>query len=128
VNWFEPFIELGFKDVIVLDTEYISREEIGKSNVPVFLGAVSLVTGREWRVRLLPFRQIECPFWTGDDVLFVGYSLQAEWSVFLAMGWPLPSRSIDLYAEYMMLTSHLDGEGHDRVPKRKRTKKKAAAA
>ena len=122
MSWLTPFTELGFKDVIVLDCEFISRAEIGKSVVPVFLGAVSLVTGQEWRIRLLPFRVITCPLPMGDDILYVGYSLQAEWSVFLAMGWPLPTRSIDLYAEYMMMTSHLDGEGNDRVPKRKRKK------
>jgi len=122
VSWFDPFTELGFKDVIVLDTEFISRSEIGKSVVPVFLGAVSLVTGREWRIRLLPFRRIECPLPMGDDILYVGYALTAEWSAFLAMGWPLPTRSVDLYAEYMMATAHLDGEGNDRVPKRKKKK------
>jgi hypothetical protein len=109
-----------------LDTEFISRDAIGKCVVPVFLGALSLVTGREWRVPLLPFRKIPNPLPTGDSVLYVGYALQAEWSVFLAMGWELPTRSIDLYAEHMMLTSHLDGEGNVRVPKRK--KKKAEAA
>jgi hypothetical protein len=124
-DWLRPFTALGIQDIIVLDTEFISRQDIGKSVVPVFLGALSLVTGRQWRVRLLPFKQIPNPLPVGDDVLYVGYSLQAEWSVFRAMGWPLPTRVIDLYAEAMMATSHLDTEGNVKTRKRKKQTKKS---
>jgi len=120
-EWLQPFTDLGIQDIIVLDTEFISRQDIGKAVVPVFLGAISLVTGQQWRVRLLPFKKIPNPLPVGDDVLYVGYSLQAEWSVFKSMGWELPTRVIDLYAEAMMATSHLDTEGNVKT-KRKRKK------
>jgi hypothetical protein len=129
VDWLRHFNGLGVRDIIVLDTEFITRTDVGKCVVPVFLGAISLVTGKEWRVRLLPLKVIPCPLPMGDDVLYVGFSLTAEWSVFKAMGWALPSKSIDLYAEAMMATSHLDGEGNVKTNKRKRkpkNKKKAA--
>ena len=77
----------------------------GRCVVPVMLCALSLVSGQEWHVRLLPFRKIPCPLPVGREVLYVGYSLTAEWSVFLAMGWALPFNIIDLYAERMMETS-----------------------
>jgi len=125
VEWLDHFNGLGITDVIVLDTEFISRSEIGKCVVPVFLGALSLVTGEQWRVPLLPFKQIPCPLPVGEHVLYVGFALPAEWSVFKAMGWSLPTRSIDLFAEKMMATSHLDGEGNVRVRKSKKKKKDA---
>jgi hypothetical protein len=77
----------------------------GRCAIPVMLCALSLVTGKEWHVRLLPFRKIPCPLPLGQEVLYLGYSLTAEWSVFLAMEWPLPLNIIDLYAERMMETS-----------------------
>jgi hypothetical protein len=121
--WMEHLRELGITDVIVFDTEFVPRSEIGKCVVPVFLGARSLVTGEQWRVPLLPFRPVACPLPVGDHVLYVGYALQAEWSVFRVMGWPYPTRCIDLFAEKMMETSHLDGEGNVRVAKKKKKRK-----
>ena len=33
-------------------------------------------------------------------MLFVAYAAQAEWSCFLSLGWQLPTRVVDLYAEF----------------------------
>jgi hypothetical protein len=40
------------------------------------------------------------PFDVGPDVLFVSYYGPAEWGCFVALGWPLPQRIVDLYAEF----------------------------
>lgn len=43
------------------------------------------------------------PFDTGDDVLFVAYFSSAEWNCYLAMGWELPTRILDLWTEFRVL-------------------------
>jgi hypothetical protein len=40
-------------------------------------------------------------------VLFVAYYAPAEWSCFLALGWPLPVRILDLYIEFRAKTNGL---------------------
>lgn len=40
------------------------------------------------------------PFDTGDDVLFVAYFSSAEWNCYLSLGWELPTRVLDLWAEF----------------------------
>lgn len=47
------------------------------------------------------------PFAIGDDALFVAYYASAELGCFLAFGWPMPARILDLYAEFSCLTSGL---------------------
>ena len=40
------------------------------------------------------------PYPIGPDVLFVAYFASAELGCHLALGWPLPARVLDLYAEF----------------------------
>jgi DNA polymerase I len=101
MNWLKPITELGVKDVIVLDTEFISKND-GNPVTPVCLCAKSLITGQEWRVFAEPGAPNPLPVDT--DVLYVCFAAPAEWSYFLAMGWELPPTIIDLYAERMMQT------------------------
>ncbi len=117
-DWLTPITELGIKDVIVLDTEYDSRDvdskvagkkkkddgkvPDGNHVIPVCLCAKSLITGREWRIFAEPGAPNPLP--TDTNVLYVCFAAPAEWSFFLAMGWELPPTIIDLYAERMMQT------------------------
>jgi hypothetical protein len=55
------------------------------------------------------------PFPAGPDVLAVCYSAPAEWSVYLAMGWTLPVRILDLYAEYRWLLSGFKLPGYGQL-------------
>ena len=46
----------------------------------------------------------EPPFDLGaDNILYVAFAAQAEWSCFLQLGWPMPVRCLDLYAEFVCL-------------------------
>lgn len=49
----------------------------------------------------------EPPFSVGPDSLFVAYFASAELGCHLALGWPMPARILDLYAEFRCLTSGL---------------------
>jgi DNA polymerase-1 len=127
-KWLVPITELGIRDVIVLDTEYDSRDVESKVSkkqmedvkvpdgnhvIPVCLCAKSLITGREWRLFAKPGEANPLPMDT--DILYVCFAAPAEWSYFLAMGWELPPTIIDLYAERMMQTcGDIEMEGEHR--------------
>jgi DNA polymerase-1 len=116
-SWLTPLTELGIRDVIVLDTEYVSRDvdsrvanrkkkdkkvSDGNPVIPVCLCAKSLITGQTWRVFVE--RGAPNPLPMDADILYVCFAAPAEWSYFLAMGLQLPPTIIDLYAESMMQT------------------------
>jgi DNA polymerase I len=45
------------------------------------------------------------PYPTGPDALFVAYYASAEISCHLALGWPMPERVLDLFAEFRNRTN-----------------------
>jgi DNA polymerase I len=47
------------------------------------------------------------PFPVDDRALHVAYYASAEWGCYLALGWPLPARILDLYAEFRCKTAGL---------------------
>jgi DNA polymerase I len=87
---------LGVKDVVAIDAEYISQR--GWHVTPVCFCAKSLITKKTWRLWCHGKRRRR-PFPHDARILFLSYSAPAEWSFYLAMGWPLPSTIIDLFAE-----------------------------
>lgn len=96
------WLGLPFQSVFALDFEFIS--ESGKNPIPVCLVARELHTGRLirlWQDEL----GAEPPFPTGDDVLFVAYFASAEIGCFLELGWPVPTRILDLYTEHRNATN-----------------------
>ena len=95
---------LPFEEIWALDFEFISKP--GAQPLPVCLVATELVSGRSirrWQDELGP----EPPFPINDETLFVAYYAPAELSCFLALGWPLPARILDLYAEFRAETNGL---------------------
>jgi hypothetical protein len=88
---------LPFREVWALDFEF--TVEPGGLPVPVCLVARELGSGR-----LLRFWQDDLPsslpFPVDDQTLFVAYYAPAELDCFLELGWRLPARVLDLYAEF----------------------------
>jgi hypothetical protein len=88
---------LPFREVWALDFEFTI--EPGGLPVPVCLVARELGSGR-----LLRFWQDDLPsslpFPVDDQTLFVAYYAPAELDCFLELGWRLPARVLDLYAEF----------------------------
>jgi DNA polymerase I len=95
---------LPYSEIWVLDFEYIS--ESGHRPLPVCMVANELVSGRSIRLWQDDLGDTP-PFRTDPDVLFVAYYAPAELSCFLALGWPLPVRILDLYAEFRAETNGL---------------------
>ncbi len=95
-----------FSEVVQLDTEFVARD--GDLVLPVCVVARELRSGRRHEVffdrKGGPY---ENPLPQGDEVLYVAYSAQAEWSVFLALGWQLPVHVLDLFVEFRCASNGL---------------------
>jgi DNA polymerase I-like protein with 3'-5' exonuclease and polymerase domains len=93
--------QLGpYKSIWVCDTEYTATG--GDLLVPICLSAKELRSGESinlWTGELGK----NPPFDTGEDNLFVAYNAAAELGFYLALGWPLPRRVLDLYFEFRTL-------------------------
>ena len=103
---------MPFQSVCALDFEFVS--EPGAEPVPVCLVARELRTGRLirlWQDELGP----EPPFPIDDDTLFVAYFASAELGCFLELGWPVPTRILDLYTEFRNATNGIPAAGRPRA-------------
>ena len=93
---------LLFKEIWFTDFEFVSGS--GANPVPVCMVARELRTGRLirlWQDELGPTP----PFPVDDDTLFVAYFASAEIGCFLELGWPVPTRILDLYTEFSNATN-----------------------
>jgi hypothetical protein len=95
-----------FRQVWLCDSEY--RQPDGCRP------AVHCMVAREWRsgqtIRVWGdelARMAQPPFAIGPEALLIAYYASAEMGCFLAMGWPLPTRILDLFAEFRCLTNGL---------------------
>lgn len=95
-----------YKEVWLGDFEF--NAQAGERPSPVCFVARELRTGRLLRFWLDDLREMQLPpFSTDSDTLFVAYYASAELGCFLALGWPMPSRVLDLYCEFKCKTSGL---------------------
>lgn len=103
-------LDLPYRAIWILDYEYVARD--GELPETVCMVAHDLVSGRwirQWCSQR-DERDDVPPFDLGSGSLFVAYAAAAEWSCFLQLGWPMPLRCIDLYAEFVsMLNGSTDG-------------------
>ena len=86
----------------MLDFEFIS--ESGAHPIPVCMVARELISNRlvrMWQDKL----SADPPFSLDERTLFVAFYAPAEWGCFAALGWPMPARVIDLYAEFRAKTN-----------------------
>jgi DNA polymerase I len=92
---------LPYRSIWVIDFEFIAED--GEHPVVVCMVAHEINSGQTLRVWQGSFSIP--PFLMEADSLFVAYSAAAEWSCFLALGWPLPARCLDLFAEFSRVTN-----------------------
>jgi hypothetical protein len=94
----------AFPQVWVADTEY--RQPAGERPDVHCLVARELWSGqtlRLWHDELARLRR--APHAVGPGALFVSYNAVAELSCYLALGWRLPCRVLDLLVEFRWLTN-----------------------
>src|SRR5262249_35006145 len=92
-----------FREVWLVDTEFHALP--GERPKPICLVARELFTGTTVQRWLMGDPGRLPPFFSGVGTLFVAYFASAELGVYLACGWPLPERILDLYVEFRWLTS-----------------------
>jgi DNA polymerase I len=71
-------------------------EDIRPSPFPWELGSNRLIRLRLWQDEL----GLRPPFPIDNGTLFIAYFGSAELGCFLQLGWPLPTRILDLYVEF----------------------------
>ncbi|MBF0471202.1 MAG: DNA polymerase I [Gammaproteobacteria bacterium] len=95
-----------FRQIICCDFEFVAVD--GEAPIVVCLVARDVVTGQTWRLWQEELEALSGPpFPIGSDALFVAYYASAEFGCFLALGWPLPANTLDLFTEFRCLTNGL---------------------
>src|SRR5262245_2214338 len=110
-----------FRTVAVIDFEF----EIDDGDLPRVLCFVlylldanlrHVATVRVWRDAF----GSKPPFDVGPDTLIVGYSLWAEITCFLTLGWQLPVHAYDLHTAFLATSNILLPHDPDEVRKKSR--------
>ena len=97
---------LPFRQVWIVDTEFVAAP--GERPDPVCLIAKELRSGRTVRLWRDELRKLsEPPYPIGSDSLIVAYFASAELGVHRVLGWPAPTRLLDLYVEFRARTNGL---------------------
>ena len=97
-----------FKQVFVVDFEFTTEPQgtPGERPVPLCLVAREVISGRVIRLWRDEFGS-EPPYPIDESTLIVAYYASAEMGCHLALGWPMPARVLDLYAEFRQRTNGL---------------------
>jgi DNA polymerase family A len=93
----------NYRGVWAVDFEFTIRP--GGRSEPLCVVAREVRTNRLVRHWLAVSPPAQPPYPVGEDDLFVAYYASAELGCHLALGWPVPVRILDLYAEFRNLTN-----------------------
>jgi hypothetical protein len=96
---------LPYRHVWAVDFEFSAGP--GERPIPLCLVARELFSGNLLRCWLAGVPPISPPYGIDADTLFVAYYGSAELSCHLALGWPMPARILDVFAEFRCLTAGL---------------------
>jgi hypothetical protein len=94
-----------YRRVWVIDFEF--HAPAGERPKPICFVARDVLNGDVVRQWLWDDPTNSPPFAVGPDSLSVCWYASAEWGCFLARGWALPVRTIDLFAEFRLATAGL---------------------
>jgi DNA polymerase I len=95
----------SYREIVLVDFEFESRQ--GERPVPICMVAKELRSQKRFRIWLNEVGAIP-PHATGADVLFVAYYASAELGCYRVLGWPMPERILDLFAEFRDFTNGLN--------------------
>lgn len=93
---------MQFRAIYAVDFEF--RSLPGERPEPLCLVAHELRSGRTIRQWANEFGR-EPPYPTDAETLVIAYFASAEFGCHLALGWPLPTNVVDLYAEFRVETN-----------------------
>src|SRR4051794_35116250 len=92
----------GFQDVWCVTCNAVQSS--GEPPQPVSLVARECLSGRLLHLSQDQLQQPAPPWGLGSEALVVLYGAPAVLGCFLALGWSLPNRVLDLHAEFRCLT------------------------
>ena len=96
----------AFRGVWLVDFEFSAPP--GERHEPLGLVAREFRSGQTIRLRQVDLRERrEPPYPIGPDCLFVAYDAVSGLGCHLALGWPFPTRVLDLHAEFRCRTAGL---------------------
>ena len=96
-----------FRHVILVDFEFTAPP--GGRPTPICMVAREFRTGRTQRLWEDDLRQLsEPPYPFDDSSLVAAYYGSAEFGCYDALGWPMPSRVLDLFTEFRNLANGLE--------------------
>ncbi len=96
--------QLPFAEIWMADFEFVVGA--GERPRPVCMVAQEYWSGRQIRLWEDDLQRLStAPFNTGQNACFVAFFASAELDCFLALGWPLPANTLDLFAEHRVLTN-----------------------
>ncbi|MEN1679255.1 MAG: DNA polymerase [Planctomycetota bacterium] len=96
--------EAHYREVWFVDFEF--QAPAGERPTPICMVARELSSGRTLRVWQDELRRMSRPpFNVSEESLFVAYYASAELGCFLALGWPMPARILDLFCEFRRHTN-----------------------
>jgi DNA polymerase I len=93
----------AFEEIWILDTEFHDTDDSNPHTV-VCVAGVELRSGRRVNLWHTEFGATP-PFRTDDKVLHVYFAATAECCSFLALGWPLPHKLLDLSPEFRLFVN-----------------------
>jgi hypothetical protein len=94
-----------YREIWAIDFEFQSLP--GERPIPHCLVARELRSGQLVRTWLADEAPVRPPYGTDKDSLFVAYYNSAELGCHLVLGWPMPARILDLYAEFRYILGGL---------------------
>jgi len=108
------FDALPYRAIVAADFEFefgghasfANASRAGERPRPVCMVARDLISGQTWRLWRGEFGSAP-PFPIGPDALFVAFYASAELGCFRALGWPMPTNTLDLFAEFRDRTNGL---------------------
>lgn len=91
--------------LVAFDSQGLSEKD-GNPRAPLCMAALELHTGQILRYGRSELREMgKPPFPVGKNTLFVAYSANAAIGCFIALGWPVPTNVLDLFAEFRWHTN-----------------------
>ena len=96
----------GFKEVWVVDLSSLPTPS--EHPIPVCMVAKDIISGRTIKLWANEMGASP-PYDLGNNSLFVAFANPAEFSCHLALGWPLPARTIDLHTKFRAYTNGIGG-------------------
>jgi DNA polymerase-1 len=102
------FDSICFDRVWVCDFEYWTGTSGNEPPRPICFVAKEVMSGQMIRQWLWGASYIPCPITTDAKSLYVAFAASAEINCHRQLGWPIPTRVIDLYAEHRRLCHGVD--------------------